>query len=120
MTTPILGARQNIPVTKLGMISLVPLSNVLAFVADQKYVRLMHYVDGELRESLIDEPLKQLAAEFACDFVRIHRNSLVRMTAVEQLTHDDAGHYSVHLRGFPHALPVSRRHLAELRQRLKQ
>lgn len=117
---PELGARQTIPVTRSGMISLVPLSNVLAFVADQKYVRLLHHVDGELREALIDEPLKQLTAEFASDFVRIHRNSLVRIAAVEQLTHDDAGHYSVRLRGFSHALPVSRRHLAELRLRLKQ
>jgi len=117
---PELGARQNIPVTKFGVLTLVPLSNVLAFVADQKYVRLLHYADGALRESLIDEPLKQLAAEFASDFVRIHRNSLVRITSVDQLAHDDAGHYSVRLRGFSPALPVSRRHLAELRLRLKQ
>jgi two-component system response regulator AlgR len=117
---PELGARQNIPVTKLGVLSLVPLTNVLAFVADQKYVRLLHHVDGVLHESLIDEPLKQLAAEFVSDFVRIHRNSLVRIASIDQLAHDDAGHYSVRLRGFPHALPVSRRHLAELRLRLKQ
>jgi two-component system response regulator AlgR len=116
---PELAARQNIPVTKFGNVNLVPLSNVLAFIAEQKYVRLLHYVDGALREALIDEPLKQLATEFTNDFVRVHRNSLVRIACVEQLTHDEAGHYFVRLRGFPHALPVSRRHLAELRLRLK-
>jgi two-component system response regulator AlgR len=117
---PELGARQNIPVTLSGTINLVPVSNIIAFVADAKYVRLLQQVDDTLRESLIDEPLKNLAAEFAAAFVRIHRNSLVRISAVEQLTPDDAGHYYVRLRGVTNALPVSRRHLGELRLRLKQ
>ncbi len=117
---PELGARQNIPVTLSGTISLVPVSNIIAFVADAKYVRLLQQVDDALRESLIDEPLKNLAAEFAAAFVRIHRNSLVRISAVDRLTPDDAGHYYVHLRGVANALPVSRRHLGELRLRLKQ
>jgi two-component system response regulator AlgR len=117
---PELGARQNIPVTLFGTISLIPVDSIIAFVADQKYVRLLHNSDGAMRESLIDEPLKSLGAEFSAAFVRTHRNSLVRVAAIDRLTHDEAGHYAVHLRGLAEPLPVSRRHLGPLRQRLKQ
>ena len=69
---------------------------------------------------LIDEPLKNLSVEFAAAFVRIHRNSLVRVNAIEQLMPDEAGRYSVRLCGLDEDLPVSRRHLGELRNHLKQ
>jgi two-component system response regulator AlgR len=116
---PELGARQHITVSLSGTITLVPVDTIVAFVADQKYVRLLHTVDGRLREALIDEPLKHLGAEFSAAFVRIHRNSLVRASAIERLEPDSAGHYFVRLRGLPDALPVSRRHLGGLRQRLR-
>lgn len=115
---PELGGRRNIPVTLSGKIRLVPVASVLAFHAEQKYVQMLHEVDGRLRESLIDEALKALEDEFADSFVRIHRSALVRRDAIAGLDRDDAGQYSVALRGVPEPLPVSRRHAAQLREML--
>ena len=117
---PELGARKNIPVSLSGKINLVPVDDVISFHADQKYVRMVHGAAGEaLRESLIDEPLKALEAEFRDDFVRIHRNSLVRTKAIKSLQRDATGQYSATLRDSDEILPVSRRHVTTLKQRLK-
>ena len=58
-------------------LKLVPVSDILYFAADQKYVTMRHRGGSEL----IDESLRALADEFAGDFVRIHRNSLVALAA---------------------------------------
>jgi two-component system response regulator AlgR len=117
---PELGGRKNIPVSLSGAIRLVPVETIVSFHADQKYVRMVHRLDdGTLRESLIDEPLKTLAAEFDQDFVRIHRNSLVRTKAIESLQRDEAGQYSAAIRETGATLTVSRRHATALKQRLK-
>jgi two-component system response regulator AlgR len=116
---PELGARQRISVSQAGKIILVPTETVVAFCADQKYVRMIYELDGELKESLIDEPLKVLEKEFAADFARIHRNSLVRINCIESLERADGVQQQVMLRGLEEALPVSRRHISELKQRLQ-
>jgi two-component system response regulator AlgR len=103
-----------------GKISLVPVDSVVSFHADQKYVRMVYQSAGAvLRESLIDDPLKGLEAEFIADFVRIHRNSLVRTKAIESLQRDETGQYSATIRTSGETLPVSRRHVTALKQRLK-
>jgi two-component system response regulator AlgR len=114
-----LGGRQNIPVTLSGKIRLVPAASVIAFHAEQKYVQMLHEVDGRVRESLIDEALKALEEEFSDSFVRIHRSALVRLDAITGLDRDDAGQYTVALRGVPEPLPVSRRHAPQLREMLR-
>jgi two-component system response regulator AlgR len=116
---PELGARQRISVSQAGKIILVPTETVVAFCADQKYVRMVYELDGEMKESLIDEPLKALEKEFAADFARIHRNSLVRISRIESLERADGAQQQVMLRGLEEALPVSRRHISELKQRLQ-
>ncbi len=113
-TAPELCARRNIAVYAGGDIRLVSTAQVVCFRADQKYVRMVH-AGGE---DLIDEPLKELAQEFAAEFVRIHRNSLVRLTAIEELRRDENGLHAVKLQGSAEYLPVSRRHAAEVKQRL--
>jgi two-component system response regulator AlgR len=118
-TCPELGARQRISVSQAGKMTLVPVESVIAFCADQKYVRMVYELDGELKESLIDEPLKTLEKEFATDFVRIHRNSLVRISRIESLDQAEGAQQQVILRGLEQALPVSRRHLSELKQQLQ-
>ena len=115
---PDLGVRLNIPVTLSGKIRLVPVASVIAFHAEQKYVQMLHEAEGGLRESLIDESLKALEDEFADNIVRIHRSALVRRDAITSLDRDDAGQYSVALRGVPEPLSVSRRHAAQLRELL--
>jgi len=113
-TAPELCARQNIAVTSGGTIKLIPLPAVISFHADQKYVRMVH-ADGE---ALIDESLKSLEDEFAHDFVRVHRNSLVRMAAIEELSRDDNGQYRVRMSGSSSWLPVSRRHVSDVKSSL--
>ena len=113
-TAPELCARTQIPVTTGGNIRLVPLESVVSFHADQKYVRMV-YAGGE---ALIDESLKTLEDEFAADFVRLHRNSLVRTAAIAEFRRNDSGHYQVRLDGSHDWLPVSRRHVSAVKSQI--
>lgn len=115
-SAPELAARKHIPVTRLGQIRLVPVAEVQSFHADQKYVRMVR-ASGE---DLIDESLKHLEQEFAAEFVRVHRNSLVRLSEIVSLERDPDGHACLQLRNQNERLPVSRRHLASLKQRLTE
>jgi len=66
---------------------------------------------------LIDESLRALEQEFAPDFIRIHRNSLVARRYVQAVERNPEGHLLVRLTGCEEALQVSRRYAAEaLRQ----
>ena len=99
---------------RLGdQLRLIPLADVYYFMADQKYVTVRHRGGSDL----IDESLRALAEEFAPEFVRVHRNSLVAVGAVSAVERDADGRYLVRVRDCDDALPVSRRHAAEaLRQ----
>lgn len=88
-------------------IELVPISDILYFMADSKYV-MVHHTNGEV---LIDEPLKKLEEDHNSKFVRIHRNALVCRDAIESLFRDDKGHSFLHLKGVEHPLSISRRHV---------
>lgn len=103
-----------IAVPEQGGIRQIPLASVSAFLADQKYVRMVH-AQGE---SLLDDSLKSLSEQYARDFVRLHRKSLVRVSLIEAFTRAAAGHYEVRLRGWPESLPVSRRHVSTVKARL--
>ena len=109
-----LGRRRAQICARLGeQLRLIPIEDVYYFSADQKYVTVRHRAGSEL----IDEPLRGLAAEFAPDFVRIHRNSLVALRHVRSVERDAEGRYVVRFKDCEDALPVSRRHAAEaLRQ----
>jgi two-component system response regulator AlgR len=66
---------------------------------------------------LIDESLRALEQEFAPDFIRIHRNSLVARRHVQAVERSPEGHLLVRLKDCEETLQVSRRHAAEaLRQ----
>lgn len=109
-------ARTHLSATQGGKLRLIPLRDILYFQAGHKYVSV-HYTDGEV---LIEESLKSLEEEFADRFVRIHRNALVAMEHIVGLDRDDSGQHFVVLRDNPTRLEISRRHLAELRARLRQ
>lgn len=102
-----------------GELKLIPVDDIWYFHADQKYTRVCH--NGG--EHLIDDPLKQLEREFSEDFVRIHRSALVAVNRVESLQKNDDGLVTVQLRdgraNGDDELTISRRHLAEVRRRLK-
>ncbi len=100
-----------------GELKLIPVSSILYFLADQKYVTVIH----ESGHDLIDDPLKTLEHEFEDDFVRIHRGALVALKAVEALKKDEEGRTQVMLRDCDDDdLFVSRRHIANVKRRLKK
>jgi two-component system response regulator AlgR len=101
---------------KLGdSFKLIPIHQILYFQADHKYVTV-HSRQGEV---IIEESLKSLETELEPLFVRIHRNALVALDAVNGLYKTPAGRFEVVLENDIARLEVSRRHLASLRHMLK-
>ena len=103
------GGRTHLSCHERGRLLLVPVSEVLYFKADLKYVTARSIE----REYLLDEALTHLETEFAERFIRLHRAVLVAKTALagfEKGQSDDADAYGwALLRGVPEKLPVSRR-----------
>ncbi|MFC6298835.1 response regulator [Pseudomonas sp. CCM 7893] len=111
------GPRSHISARTRKGIELIPLSQVVYFIADHKYVTLRH----EAGEVLLDEPLKALEDEFGDRFVRIHRNALVARERIERLQRTPLGHFQLFLKGLNgDALIVSRRHVAGVRKMMQQ
>jgi two-component system, LytTR family, response regulator AlgR len=119
-----LAERRNHVCTRVrGELKLIPIQDIQYFHADQKYVRV-HHRNGQ---DLLDESLKMLEDEFAMEFVRIHRRALVAVQKIEALRQTADGRVEVVLRsgsGNPgrrrdDPLIVSRRHLPEVRRRIK-
>ncbi len=97
-------------------IQLIPIEEVLYFRADQKYVAVRH-LHGEV---LIEESLKTLEQEFASLTLRIHRNTLICKKYLAGIGKDSEGHAQLLLRHCDEPLAISRRHLSEIKQLLKQ
>ena len=113
-------ARRHICARSHGELKLIPVSEVSAFLADQKYVRVVH----DNGQDLIDESLKSLADEFSARFVRIHRSALIAVNRIERLEKSADGKNRIVMRDDSHVddkeLIISRRHVAEVRRRLKE
>ena len=110
--------RKHVCARSHGQLKLIPVNDVHYFRADQKYV-CVHHAQGQ---DLIDESLKSLEVEFADDFVRIHRGAVVAVDKIERLEKTADGKHHVILRNEPQdddELNISRRHLADVRRRLK-
>ena len=111
--------RKHVCARSHGQLRLIPLEDIYYFQADQKYV-CVHHVLGR---DLIDDSLKSLEAEFADDFVRIPRGAVVAVEKIEQLAKTADGKHYVVLRDRTSddesELTISRRHLADVRKRLK-
>jgi len=112
------GGRTHLSCHERGRLLLVPVSEVLYFKADLKYVTARTVE----REYLLDESLTHLESEFAERFLRLHRAVLVARPALagfEKAAGDDAEAYGwALLRGIPEKLPVSRRQWAPARAAL--
>ncbi len=113
-TSERLAARQHVAVRIRDELKLIPLKEVRYFRADQKYVTVRH----ARGEDLLDESLRALEDEFAQSFVRVHRSLLVSVAHIEALERVADGHV-LRVRGEAEPLPVSRRQLADLKQRLR-
>ncbi|VUD69139.1 Transcriptional regulatory protein YehT [Thalassocella blandensis] len=104
-------ARQNITAKSRKGVELIPLEDVYCFVADQKYVTVVH----KNGETLIDETLKELETEFAEVFARVHRNALVSKQHILGIEKDKTGRYEIKLKDSEFRPMVSRRHLTEIK-----
>ena len=111
--------RQHVCARVHGELRLIPVADVRYFIADQKYVTV-HHDNGQ---DLIDDSLKALEEEFSEDFVRIHRSVLVAVSQIDRLEKADDGKTRVVLRDTDSEdgddLIISRRHVADVRRRLK-
>ena len=94
---------------------LIDVDNVYYFRADQKYVTVRHR-DGEV---LIEDSLKSLEDEFDGAFVRVHRNALVAVNAIEALEKDGGGHFHIRVRDIGEQLEVSRRLVPDVRKLIR-
>jgi len=111
-----LGRRRQQVAARLGdQLRLIPVGDIYYFAAGQKYVTVRHRGGSDL----IDESLRALAAEFAPDFVRIHRNSLVAARHVTAIERSAEGQYMIRMKDCDEALSVSRRHATEALRHLR-
>ncbi|MDD2926696.1 LytTR family DNA-binding domain-containing protein [Rhodoferax sp.] len=86
-------------------IRMVPVDEVLYFEAADKYVRVL----TASAEYLIRTPLKELLPQLdAQTFWQVHRSTVVRASEIDTVTRDEAGKFSLSLRGRTGKLPVSR------------
>ncbi|MGH8222643.1 MAG: LytR/AlgR family response regulator transcription factor [Woeseiaceae bacterium] len=111
--------RRHICSKQHGELRLIAVDEILCFLADQKYVNVVHTRGADL----IDESLKSLEEEFAGAFVRVHRAALAAVRHIDSLGRNSHGQLELKLRGAnPRSVPklvVSRRHVADLRRRLQ-
>ncbi len=86
-------------------IRMIPTSDILFFRAEDKYTR----VQTRGFEALIRKPIKELIDELDPDeFWQIHRATVVRVDAVEQVSRNFRGNQIVHVKGSDERLEVSR------------
>ena len=103
-------APQGAPLTLIqassgSQIHMVPIAEVLYFEAADKYVRVL----TATHEHLIRTPLKDLAAQLDPQvFWQVHRGTLVRTSAIRNVTRDEAGKLYLALQGRTEKLAVSR------------
>jgi len=86
-------------------IRMIPTTDILFFRAEDKYTR----VQTPTFEALIRKPIKELIDELdPNEFWQIHRSTVVRVDAVEQVSRNFRGQQIVHVKGSPEKLEVSR------------
>jgi two-component system response regulator AlgR len=99
-----------------GRTERVPLSEVLYFKAELKYVT----VRTKTKSYILDGSLSELEERYGPQFMRVHRNALIARCAVRALEkHFDAEEgegWAVRLTGIDEPLAVSRRQLAAVRE----
>ncbi len=86
-------------------IQMIPVDDVLFFIADEKYTR----VQTATLEALIRKPIKELVDELDAQvFWQIHRSTLVNTRCIAGVSRDLRGRQLVAVKGHPEKLEVSR------------
>lgn len=106
------GARTHISVHMRGQITLIPVQDIIYFIADNKYVTIR---TGK-EQHLIEDSLVSLEDEFKDRFLRIHRNALVAVNFIRGIEKQPSGRWRVLLREVDDKLDVSRRHTPAVRR----
>jgi two-component system response regulator AlgR len=116
--TAVPDGEQTLLIQDRGRTERVPLSEVLYFKAELKYVT----VRTTARSYILDASLSDLEERHTPQFMRVHRNALVARRAVRALEkHDDPEEgegWAVRLNGIDELLAVSRRQLTAVREAL--
>ncbi|MEN8215839.1 MAG: LytTR family DNA-binding domain-containing protein [Pseudomonadota bacterium] len=112
---PTPAARTHISYYLHGERRVVPVNQIYYFLSEQKYVTL-RWAKGEI---LINEALRDLEKEFAGQFLRIHRSTLVAMVQLASFFKEKNGRSYLRLKDVEEPLEVSRRHLQTVKSILK-
>ena len=104
--------RTHVSVHMRGRISLIPVQDIIYFIADNKYVTIR----TAREQHLIEESLVSLEEEFGDMFLRIHRGALVNTRYLKGMEKNQLGHWRVLLEGIDEKLAVSRRHTPAVRR----
>ncbi|MBS1270449.1 MAG: Transcriptional regulatory protein YpdB [Gammaproteobacteria bacterium] len=104
--------RSHISVRMRDRITLIPIPDVIYFVADNKYVTIRTATD----QHLIEDSLVSLESEFKDRFLRIHRNALVAVDCIRGIEKQPSGRWQVVLKSVDEKLDVSRRHTPSVRR----
>ncbi|GMQ92117.1 MAG: alginate biosynthesis regulator AlgR [Gammaproteobacteria bacterium] len=105
-------ARTHISVHMRGNIRLVPVQDIIYFLADSKYI----VIKTDKEEHLIEDSLISLEKEFDEMFLRIHRNAIVATGFIKGIEKSPSGSWQVVLKDTEKKLDVSRRHTASVRR----
>jgi DNA-binding LytR/AlgR family response regulator len=99
---------ERIKVIRAGVgntVRMIPVADVLCLEATEKYVNVITATG----EALVRMSLRELAARLdGADFMQVHRSVMVNSNAILSATRDEAGYYSLKLRGLERTLRVSR------------
>ncbi len=107
--------REHLSIKDRDTVYRVPVSEIIYFKAEQKYV----LVRTDKFELLSSESLKTLETEFQGLFMRVHRNALVACKYITSLEKQSNGKCYIHFTGTDEKIEISRRHLPRARQWLK-
>ena len=113
-------AQQWLHINDRGGLLRVPISEVLYFKAELKYIT----VRTAAATHLLDGSINQLETLYGERFLRVHRNALVARHAIRALLRSsdisEGEGWAVRLLGLDDELPVSRRQLAKVRAALDE
>lgn len=102
---------QHISVHSHRGVDLIAIESIRCFIADSKYIT----VQSTEGECLMDGTLKQLEADFAPHFIRVHRNALVSAKHINGLDRTADGAYRVCLKDLEAQPLVSRRYARKIK-----
>lgn len=102
------GGNERISIIRAGVgntVRMIPVSDVLCFEATDKYVNVITATG----EALVRLSLREIMSRIdATDFLQVHRSVMVNSKCIESATRDEAGYYSLALKGLARKVKVSR------------